>query len=198
MAINPSYDFNLFDVPTFSPLYANELGASTSFSANDPAPYVDFSLGQLIGTIQPNNSLPYPQTQFPAVMSPYPTQPFFSTTPPQSPYPLEPIGPSAATLAAQAAADKARQVWLAALGQYNAAHPGGWIFMPGSNATPAAGAIGATMPGAGGAGDNAPSPTLTDMAKKFFANLPAGAGLFLMGIAILILIFLFARKQRNG
>lgn len=55
----PSYDFGLFDVREFSPLQMNEFGADTYFSANTPLSYVDYALNQMSGLTQPNNPTPY-------------------------------------------------------------------------------------------------------------------------------------------
>lgn len=61
----PSYDFKFFDLPMFSPLMAGEFGASTSFSANTPLSYIDYSLNQLTGLTDPRAVFPYLQRQFP-------------------------------------------------------------------------------------------------------------------------------------
>jgi hypothetical protein len=70
--LTPSYDFNLFNLDQFSPLLANELGAGTSFSAADPTSYVDYSLNQLSGLLQPYNPLPYLSNQVPIAFAPSP------------------------------------------------------------------------------------------------------------------------------
>jgi hypothetical protein len=75
--LTPSYDFNLFGLDQFSPLMANEFGAGTSFSAADPASYVDYSLNQLQGLLQPFNPLPYIQQQFPSLITPQSPFSFF-------------------------------------------------------------------------------------------------------------------------
>jgi hypothetical protein len=61
----PSFDFSLFSIPHFSPLQANEFGAMTSFSANTPTPYVDYSLNQLLGILQTPNNIPFTSNPFP-------------------------------------------------------------------------------------------------------------------------------------
>jgi hypothetical protein len=43
----PSYDFNLFSIPWISPLQAQEYGIESTFRANTPLPFVDYSLNQL-------------------------------------------------------------------------------------------------------------------------------------------------------
>ena len=60
----PSYDFQIFDLPSFSPLEANEYGADTSFSANTPTWWMQRSLSLLAGLTQPDNILPYINNQF--------------------------------------------------------------------------------------------------------------------------------------
>jgi len=72
---NPSYDFRLFDVGWASPLQANEFGAATSFRASDPTAFVDYSLNQLAGLLNPRAANPYPQRQLP---SPIEEVPFLS------------------------------------------------------------------------------------------------------------------------
>jgi hypothetical protein len=61
--LTPSYDFNLFGLDNFSPLTAGEFGAGTSFSANDPVSFVNYSLNQLASSLQPYNPLPYLSAQ---------------------------------------------------------------------------------------------------------------------------------------
>jgi hypothetical protein len=55
----PSFDFELFDLSSFSPLQANEFGAETSFRANTPTRYADFSLDQLLGMTRTPNEIPF-------------------------------------------------------------------------------------------------------------------------------------------
>src|SRR5262245_39653048 len=63
LEMQPSYDFRLFDIGWVSPLQANEFGAATSFRASDPTSFVDFSLNQLAGLLNPRAANPYPQRQ---------------------------------------------------------------------------------------------------------------------------------------
>jgi hypothetical protein len=49
----PSFDFELFRVPFFSPLQAQEFGATTSYQANTPVAYADYSLSQLFNQVNP-------------------------------------------------------------------------------------------------------------------------------------------------
>lgn len=45
----PSFDFNLFSIPWVSPLQAGEYGAESTFRANTPISFVNYSLSQLAG-----------------------------------------------------------------------------------------------------------------------------------------------------
>jgi hypothetical protein len=58
---NPSLDFQLFQIPNFGELFANEFNASTRFNAATPTAYVDYSLNQLLSLLQPQS---YPQGLF--------------------------------------------------------------------------------------------------------------------------------------
>ena len=49
----PSFDFQLFQLPEFGELFANEFGASTRFDASMPTRYVDNSLSTLLGLLRP-------------------------------------------------------------------------------------------------------------------------------------------------
>lgn len=60
----PSFDFELFDLPNFSPLQANEFGAFTSFSANTPTSFTDYSLDRLLGLLRTPNPVPFPTRNF--------------------------------------------------------------------------------------------------------------------------------------
>ena len=73
----PSYDFRIFDLPQFSPLGAQEFGADTMFSANTPTGFIDFSINQLSGLLNPNSPFPYIQRQFPSVIDTFETNTFF-------------------------------------------------------------------------------------------------------------------------
>jgi hypothetical protein len=83
MALTPSYDFSLFDLPSFNPLTAEEFGVSTSFNAADPTQWVDNSLNTLSSYLQPFNPLPYLSNQFPYIspdlITPQAPQTFFQT-----------------------------------------------------------------------------------------------------------------------
>jgi hypothetical protein len=75
MALIPNFDFNLFSTSAFSPLTAEEYGAGTSFSANTPAPWTDFSLGQLVGLTNPGTTYNPIFTQIPGYNVPIPGMP---------------------------------------------------------------------------------------------------------------------------
>lgn len=59
--LNPSFDFQLFQLPNFGELFANEMGVSSRFNASDPIGYVNTSLDRLISLTQP---APYPSGLF--------------------------------------------------------------------------------------------------------------------------------------
>lgn len=52
----PSFDFELFRIPFFSPLQAQEFGSITSYQANTPVQYADFSLSQLFAQTNPTQN----------------------------------------------------------------------------------------------------------------------------------------------
>lgn len=74
---NPSYDFRLFDIGWASPLQANEFGAATSFRASDPTAFVDRSLNQLRGLLDPRAAYPFAQNQLPVPLEDIPFTGFF-------------------------------------------------------------------------------------------------------------------------
>lgn len=61
----PSFDFELFSLPSFSELYANEFGATTSFNANTPTGFTDYSLSRLLGALQTPNQNSFERAYFP-------------------------------------------------------------------------------------------------------------------------------------
>lgn len=81
MTLNPSFDFRLFDIPNFSPLYANEFSADTSFSNNTPTSYVDFSLNRLANVLQTPNEMPFEQGIYPGPFNIPGFQSFFGQEP---------------------------------------------------------------------------------------------------------------------
>jgi hypothetical protein len=188
LGANPSYDFRLFDIGWMSPLQANEFGAATSFRASDPTSFVDFSLNQLAGLLNPRAAYPYPQRQLPGPIEEVPFLSYFQ-------------GESA-----EATRERLRRVREEADRLYREAggEPGvnigdvfrGRTVRSGQGTGPIVGdkvlksdgdtsGVGVTTPTGGRIGD---------ATKAWFASLPAGAGVFLVGVAALIFILLFARK----
>ena len=189
LGVNPSYDFRLFDIGWASPLQANEFGAATSFRANDPTSFVDFSLNQLAGLLNPRAANPYQQRQLPASIEEVPFLRFFQGD-----------TRAAEIEAAKRQADLERAIRQA---EEEAAKRGinVWDFLQGRTVR-----SGGSGPIAGGGvlksdGKNAPlGDDPTGSGKKAAAlavwwnALPQGAGVFLIGVAALIFILLFARK----
>lgn len=196
MALYPSLDFKLFDVPSFSPLEANEYGAMTSFSANTPTKYLDFALNQLFGLTQSSNARPYRQVQFPAESELSNLLSFFQGGASETRERLKRVrdeademyrkaGGSDAVPAAQdqgkPAPAKKRGCTLWDVLNLNCTPA--WMTESGS-AEPSDSAV---MKSGVSAGVN------TDVGA-LFRNLPAGAGVFLIAVVVIILLILFARK----
>lgn len=189
LGANPSYDFRLFDIGWMSPLQANEFGAATSFRASDPTSFVDFSLNQLAGLLNARAANPYPQRQLPGPIEEVPFLRFFQGD-----------TRAAEIEAARRQADLEREMRRA---EEEAAKRGinVWDFLRGRTVR-----SGGSGPIAGGgvlksdgdtSGIGATTPTggrIGEATKAWFASLPAGAGVFLIGVAALIFILLFARK----
>ena len=176
LGVNPSYDFRLFDVGWVSPLQANEFGAATSFRASDPTSFVDFSLNQLAGLLNPRAANPYPQRQLPAPIEEVPFLSYFQS-------------------------QQGRQVGIDEF-RAEAQRRGCTAFdLITGNCKPAI-IEGEAMPKDQEITKHDGGDTLaTEGSKKVGATLtewwkalPAGAGVFLIGVAALIFILLFARK----
>src|SRR5262245_33143086 len=75
----PSYDFRIFDLPLYSPLQAQEFGAATSFSANTPTSYIDYSINQLASLSNPSSPFPYIQRQFPYPVDNFDLENYFNS-----------------------------------------------------------------------------------------------------------------------
>lgn len=60
----PSFDFNLFTIPWVSPLQAQEYGAESTFRANTPLSFVNYSLSQLAGLAESGNGIPFATQNF--------------------------------------------------------------------------------------------------------------------------------------
>lgn len=181
----PSFDFELFDVPQFSPLQAQEFGAETSFRANTPLSFVDWSLNQFAGLMNPNASFPYVQSQFPSVIDTAYGIPFFQSG--QKPQTREEI--EAEVAAAKSVYDKA----VAKVKEKPDCPPGyspvsvfGLFSYCGKDLKSDDSSVGTTTPSGGRIDDT----TL----GIFFKDLPQGAGIFLIAVVVIILLLLFVRK----
>jgi hypothetical protein len=182
---NPDYSFRLFDIPNFSPLQAQEFGASTIIRPQDPTSYVDFALGQLGGLLQPGNAYPYPQQQFPTEIVPYPQPTYFQT-------------PSGQTTIqqAQAAVDSAKAAYDAAVAK--AKQVGG---IPSDDCPQGRNILGGCGPIFGSkplkSDDSSVGGSQGNVAKKIgdaIVALPSGSGMFLIAIIIIILLLLIAKR----
>jgi hypothetical protein len=221
MALTPSYDFSLFDLPSFNPLTAEEFGASTSFSAADPTQWVDNSLNTLSSYLQPFNPLPYLSNQFPYItpdlITPQAPQTFFQTpmgTPSRSVLLGGQTG-SGTTVnvnvpgsmaQAQAAVDKAKTEAQAALQYAQGACARCQAFnaqTSGQKAdcTAACAGIGSASIDNQASGNN-PVNFLDSIGLKslsdWLSNLPPNTGLLLLGVAVIILILLFVRRKNEA
>jgi hypothetical protein len=156
----PSYDFKLFTVPWISPLQAQEYGAETTFRANTPLPFVDYSLSVLQGLLDPKQTA-----------APFTQQTFFQN--PQSTPQYE----------AEVQAEKARQLYEEAKRRaesYNIF--GGRGPIVGEKELKNVDDAGMAKSKAG------------EELKKWFDALPAGSGVFLIAVAVVILLLLFVRR----
>lgn len=177
----PSYDFDLFDLPQFSPLQAQEFGAETSFRANTPLSFVDWSLNQFAGLMNPRASFPYLQSQFPSEIDTRFGIPFFQG------------GQTRAEIEAEVA--RTKQVFDDARAKaaspvqcpegYSPVSVFGLFSYCGKDMKSGDSSVGTTTPSGNRIGD---------ATKDFFANLPPGAGIFLIAVVVIILLLLFAKK----
>jgi|SRR5215813_1496785 len=181
----PSYDFGLFDIREFSPLQAQEFGADTYFSANTPLNYVDFALNQFSGLTQPLNPTPYIANSSDVVPTfiPQELQRFFQNKDSITVYPS---GTTPPELQKQGGAVKSKQIpcegkpwWWSYLGWCCPFEIKGDECVLHSDDSSV---------GYGGGVSDA-------IAKTFpIGQLPQGAGVFLVGVIILVLLILFVRK----
>lgn len=179
----PSYDFDLFDLPQFSPLQAQEFGAETSFRANTPLSFVDWSLNQFAGLMNPQASFPYVQTQFPSTINQSFGEPFFQGAEDVRER-LRRVRDEANRALGEAGGAGSKSTGECTEGR-NILGGCGPIF---GSKTMKSGdsSVGTTTPTGGRIGD----ATL----GTFFKDLPQGAGIFLIAVVVIILLLLFARK----
>lgn len=191
----PSYDFGLFEIPYFSELQANEYGAATRFNANTPTSFVDYSLNQLIGLTQPGNARPYSQRNVSMPIIPYELQEFFrqqqsgnitvypsGTLPPELQHKGAPVTQGAKRMCNPN--DNSWAEWTRKLLGICCTQG---ITADGKECTLHSddSNVGTTTPSGGRIGD---------ATKEFFGNLPQGAGVFLIGVVIVVLLILFLRR----
>lgn len=175
----PSYDFNLFKIPNFSPLGAQEFNAMTEFSANTPLSYVDYSLNQLAALTQPNNPNPYSQRQFPSEIIPYELQSFFQ-------------GQSRADIEAEVAKRQAEFEKAKADVKAPKTCPEGYKPVSVFGIFSYCGKQ-MVSDGQGTMGDKEAPAGLGTLEKTMNA-LPSGSGIFLIAVVVIILLFLFVKR----
>jgi len=176
----PSYDFRIFDLPQFSPLGAQEFGADTMFSANTPTGFIDYSINQLSGLLNPNSPFPYVQRQFPSVIDTFEINTFFQ-------------GASDTRERIRQIRDQADRMLKEAGGDEPCAEGrnivGGCGPILGSKKVMKSdgdtSGVGTTTPTGGKIGD---------ATVKWFKSLPAGSGVFIIAIVVIILLLLFVKK----
>ena len=197
----PSFDFDLFDLPSFSPLQANEFGVETSFRANTPSGFADFSLDRLLSILRTPNPTPFPIRLFTGDFELENMLPFFrsfqsgtgdlpgSKTPtnqiivyPSGSLPPELQGKQQSPV--QESGKRGCNIFDMISGKCQPAilSPTGSARVPSSDEP-------MVSDGKGVLG--------TDSSKSigaFFSSLPAGSGIFLLAIVALIFLFLFVRK----
>lgn len=184
----PSYDFKLFKIPNFSPLEANEYNATTQFSANTPLAYVDYSINQLAGLMQPNNPNPYNQRQFPSEIIPSELAMFFQDTPSAAAERLRKLRDQANEVLGETPQDKVsvpKPKGDCPAG-YSRVTPFGisWLSYCGKQLV---------SDGAGTMGDKE-APAGLGTVEKTLNALPQGSGIFLIAIVVIVLLFLFVKR----
>jgi hypothetical protein len=165
----PSYDFNLFTIPWISPLQAQEYGAETTFRANTPIEYVDYSLNQLQRILNPI------------------TEPLaFFQTPQGRDLPLgqNPQGSAEYEKEVQ----KAREEFEKSVNIFDVLR--GRTVRSGEGTGPIVGSKETKSIDDAGIEKS----TVSEQIKEAFAALPPGSGIFLIGIIVIVLLFLFVRK----
>jgi hypothetical protein len=200
----PSFDFEIFDLPNFSPLQANEFGAFTSFSANTPTGFMDYSVDRLLGVLQTPNESPFPVRSFSSDNELENILRFFQSGTGDLPIPVRPQQTRAEI---EAEVERNRQIYQQAKGDYDRVlqqRTGcNLIDLITLRCTPAIlSPTGSAMPkqdkpmvsdGKGVLGDDA-SKKVGNSITSFFQALPEGSGIFLLGIVALVFLFLFVRK----
>ncbi|HEY7160207.1 MAG TPA: hypothetical protein VH815_03065 [Acidobacteriota bacterium] len=180
----PSYDFRIFDLPMFSPLQAQEFGAATSFSANTPTSYIDNSLNQFAALLNPRNLNPYPQNQFPVDFGRFDFENFFQ---------------SQDAITIRDRATKVRDQAQSVIDEINGkrSSPSTDDCKQGRNifggCGPILGSKKVISDGTGTMGDKE-APAGMQTFETFLNALPQGAGIFLIAIVVIVLLFLFVKR----
>jgi hypothetical protein len=181
----PSYDFRIFDLPQFSPLGAQEFGADTMFSASTPTRFIDYSINQLSGLLNPNSPFPYVQRQFPSVIDSFEVSTFFQ-------------GASDTRAKLQQIRDEADRM-LQQAGGSNANQSGGCT--EGRNILGGCGPILGSKKVMKSDGDTSGVGTTTPTGGRigqatlsWFESLPKGAATFIIAVVVIILLLLFVKR----
>lgn len=178
----PSYDFRIFDLPMFSPLQAQEFGASTSFSANTPTNFIDYSLNQFAGLTNPQAAFPYIQNQFPSVVDKFNFDNYFQSFQTQTRAEIE-----AEVEKRRAEFEKAKQAATAPRTcpeGYSPVSVFGIFSYCGKKLV---------SDGQGTMGDKEAPPGMQSV-ETFLKAMPPGTGIFLIAIVAIILLILFVKR----
>lgn len=176
----PSYDFRIFDLPMFSPLQAQEFGAETMFSSNTPTSFIDYSINQLSGLLNPNSPFPYVQRQFPSVIDSFETNTFFQ-------------GASDTRAKLKQIRDEADRLLNEAGG--NGDCKDGRNILGGCGPILGSKKVMKSDGDTSGIGTTTPTGNkIGDATLSWFEALPKGSGVFIIGVTVLILLFLFVKK----
>ena len=188
----PSYDFDIFDLPDFSPLQAQEFGADTSFRANTPTSFLDWSLNQFAGLMNPNAAYPYIQSQFSSKIDTNFGNTFFQSG--QGAQTREQI--EAEVAAAKAVYDKA----VAKVKEKPTCPPGfspvsvfGLFSYCGKDML-SDGDTSTLPPGIKEKREEEIKKMVLGEWGEWFKSLPKGSGVFLIAVVVIILLLLFVRR----
>jgi hypothetical protein len=186
----PSYDFRIFDLPLFSPLQAQEFGAATSFNANTPTSYIDYSLNQFSGLLNPSADNPYSQRQFPTPIGRYDFEDYFQDTPQAARERLRKLRDQANEVLGETQADLSKA--LPSTKKTTDECP------PGYSPVSVFGLFSYCgkklhSDDTGAMGEKGDATGLGNVEKVMNA-LPAGSGIFLIAVIIIILLFLFVKR----
>lgn len=172
----PSFDFRIFDLPLFSPLQAGEFGAATSFSANTPTSFIDYSINQLSGLRNQIGNLP-------SVVDTFSDATYFQSE-------------DAVTVRDRAirVRDQAQKVIDELGGDKSGDCKQGRNIFGGCG--PILGSKPVVSDGQEAIGDKKAPPGMDTLESGLNAlkGLPQGAGIFLVAVAVIILLLLFVKR----